>query len=214
MKKYLFLVGILLAGSSLQAAERLTFKSVLSSAVGSFWSLQTSTCAYPDVSGVEGLGASGQTVINFGPTAHGGSIHLYGGPMKIDTLLLEDGSQLNTGSNVPFLFAQPEGTDAGGKLSIFQNGSVTTNALLVNNLILPRNDSTYLQVTDTLKINWPELKVADITLSDLGDHFSVSSNSDISGESGAYFHILSKSNDPAGEDKPSQDGYKYYMYKD
>ena len=214
MKKYLFLVGVLLAGSSLQAAERLTFKSVLSRAVGSFWSLQTTTCAYPDIAGTAG-DASNQAVVNFGPTQRGGNIHLYGGPMKVDTLLMEDGSSLNTGSDVPFLFVQPDAGDAGGKLSIFRNGSVYTKALLVNNLILPRNTyTTYLNVSDTLKINWPELKVADISLSDLGDHFSVSNNSAISGESGAYFHQLAKSNDPSGEDQPIQNGFRYYMYKD
>ena len=124
---------------------------------------------------------------------------------------MADSSRLTTGSNVPFLFAQPDG-DEGGKISIFKNGSVSTNAMLVNNLILPRDSSCSIEVTNTLKINWPELKVADITLSDLGDHFRISNNYDVSGESGAYFHTLGKSN--ATEDTPVQDEFRYFLYKD
>ena len=212
MKRYLFLVCALLAGTCLQAAESMAFRTVLSKAVGSFGDLQTTTCAYPDVSG-SGTAASQQTVINFGPTKLGGQIHLQGGPMKVDTLLMEDGSQLKTGSNVPFLFAPAEEGSEGGKLSIFQNGTVETNALLVNNLILPRNNSfSGIEVNDTLQINWPEFKVSDISLNDLGNHFSVSPSNGISNESGATFHSLAISNDPSHEDSPPS-GW-YYLYKD
>lgn len=220
MRKYLILTWVLLAGLSLQAAENLTLNTVLSSAVGSFWEVQTTTCSYPNISGLPNntanlVAPSGQTVINFGPTGHGGRIVLHGGPLKVDTLLMEDGTWLTTGTNVPFLFAQPVGTpgmpgyDEGGKLTIFNGGTIQSSAILAKNLILPKNYYSSIDIKNELRLDWDEPKVKNITLHNFGPNVPVINSDSETAGSGARFKTLPQSTDTE-KDNPSPDGVQYY----
>ena len=180
MKKYLVITGILVAGTYLQAAENLTFYTVLSKPVGSFWNLTTTMCPYPDISGQSNTSQSKQTVVNFGPTGQGGSISLQGGPMKVDTLLLEDYTTLEADT---LLFAQPSGNpsdpnyDPGGKLSIFQGASLQTKSILVNNLIIPKDQNTVIAVSDTTEFEWDKLTVKNASLQTVGNFRFLDSSS-------------------------------------
>ena len=210
MKKYLVLLSALLAGPCLYAAEDLTFKTVLSRPVGSFWELKTVSCAYPDVSG-RASSQSDQVVVNFGPTKQDGQIKLLGGPMRVDTLLMEDGSTLTTGSNVALMFAQTDTSTSpatSGKLTIYPGGRVATNSILIHDLFLPKAQFSTIQVQGTTKLFWSVLKVKDATLRNVGNFNLAASAS--AGD--AKFKVLYQS--AAGnEDTPSPSGYTYYLQK-
>lgn len=208
MKKHLVLLLALLAGPCLYAAEDLTFKTVLSKPVGSFWELKTVACSYPDVLG-RASSQSDQVVVNFGPTKQNGQITLKGGPMRVDTLLMEDGSTLDTGSNVALMFAQTDTSTSpatSGKLIVYPGGQVITNSVLINNLILPKSKFSTIQVQGNTKLFWSVLKVKDATLRNIGN-FNLSASS-LSGS--AKFKTLAQSA-AAGEDTPSPSGYTHYL---
>ncbi len=169
MKKYFLLMVVLSAGSYLQAADVMQFATVLSKPVGSFMELGTTSCAYPDVKG-SGTDYSQQAVVNFGyPTGPGGTITLYGGPVQIDSLLLEDDT--TTTSEGVWMF-DTNTTDPDNKgLLLYPSANLTVGRIFMNTLLLAhknKNGTEYseheITVQNRLTINWSSLTVKNLTV--------------------------------------------------
>lgn len=165
VRKYFMLVLVLCTAPYLQATETMQFATVLSKPVGSFWSVDTSTCAYPNVNGGAPDSITGkpnfseQVVVNINP-AHktGGSVVLQG-PLNIDTLLLEDHAVL-TGNTLWMV----------DKVFLYPEADLQVGRIFINTLLLPRigedGESAYADYkihADTLKILWRSMSANTIS---------------------------------------------------
>ncbi len=212
MKKYLLLVIALSVGVGVQAADVMQFATVLSKPVGSFVELETTSCAYPDVKG-QGTEYSEQVVVNFGyPGGSGGNINLQGGPVQIDSLLLEDDT-VTKASGVWMLAADT--TDPNNKgLLLYPNAQLEVGRIFINTLLLDQNSTHTLNIDNggTLTIMWPTLTVKNLTVtSELGTNSFKVSNTN-SGPGSASFKTINQTQKETAKEVTPSAGYQYLAY--
>ncbi len=206
MRKYLYLFVSLLACPMLHAAEQLKFTTILSAPVGSFPVVETLTCSYPNIKGTASgpLDFSNQVVVNFGPTGKEGTINLEGGPLQIDTLLLEDNTVFNSGSTVWMV-------DDTGSVELYPNANLQVARAFITTLQIPTNlpdgsplpSNTGLTVEETLELKWQNLRVGTLGIPRLNTshlftegtwgNFTIKADTTGSSASGAGFNDLPKS---------------------